>query len=89
METEELQCKKCQKTLGKLVFGGAVLVIGNAEFYANCRFSCAFCGCAKTFFPNDSTDITGFSGETKKILNGLGLSRKYNELNEKRRKKGN
>ncbi len=89
VETEELHCKKCQKYLGKLTFDGAVLVIGNAEFYANCRFSCHFCGNPKTFFPKDSTDISTFSGETKKILNGFGASRKYQELNEKRRKKGN
>jgi hypothetical protein len=89
METEQLNCKKCQKTLGKLAFDGAVLVIGNAEFYANCRFSCATCGLPKTFFPNDSNDITAFDGETKKILNGLGLNRKYQELNKKRRKKEN
>jgi hypothetical protein len=89
METEEIHCKKCQKTLGKLAFDGAVLVIANAEFYANCRFSCSGCGCPKTFFPKVPTDISGFDGETKKILNGLGLNRKYEDLKEKRRKKGN
>ncbi len=87
METEELNCGKCKKTLGKLAFDGAVLIVGNAEFYANCRFSCASCGFPKTFFPKDSTDTSAFGGETKKILNGLGSNRKYQELNKKRRNK--
>jgi hypothetical protein len=89
VETEQLNCKKCQKTLGELAFDGAVLVIGNAEFYANCRFSCHNCGFAKTFFPKVPTDTSGFDGETKMILNGLGLNQKYQELNKKRRKKVN
>jgi hypothetical protein len=89
METEQkITCRKCNRDLGKLAFDGAVLVIGNAEFYANCRFSCATCGCPKTFYPNIPTDITGFDGETKKILNGLGASQKYEAMKEKRRKKG-
>jgi hypothetical protein len=87
VETEELNCGKCGRKLGKLAFDGAVLIVGNAEFYANCRFSCASCGFPKTFFPKDSTDTSAFGGETKKILNGLGSNRKYQELNKKRRKK--
>jgi hypothetical protein len=87
METQQIKCRKCGRDLGKLAFDGAVLVIGNAEFYANCRFSCK-CGRPKTFYPNVPTDVTGFDGETKKILNGLGASQKYEAMKEKRRKKG-
>jgi hypothetical protein len=89
MEQDIITCRKCGATLARLAYDGAVMVIGNAEFYANCRFSCKHCGCAKTFYPDIPTDTSGFSGETKKILNGLGASQKYEKLKEQRRKKGN
>jgi phosphoribosylformylglycinamidine (FGAM) synthase-like enzyme len=97
---KEIFCRRCGKPQAILKFDGQVLLVGNVEFYNSVRYSCAGCGFPTTFFASplkddtkslgkDSRRVLIDLGKTKKILNGLGLSQKYNELKEKRRKKVN
>ncbi len=80
-------CGKCGKPHYLLKYDGQVMQMGNVQIFNSIRYSC-ICGFAATFYPLPLEDDTsGFEGETKKILNRLGSSRKYNELNEKRRNK--
>jgi hypothetical protein len=85
---KQTYCRKCGKPHAILKYEGQAMQIGNVQIYNSVRYSC-ICGFPATWFASPIKDATkGFDDEAGAILNGLGASRKYQELNEKRRKKG-
>lgn len=84
---KQVYCSKCGKPQGVLKFDEQVFEVGNVQFFCNTRYSCV-CGKPKTFFPKPIANSTkGFDDETKTVLNGLGLNKKYTGLRQPRSKK--
>jgi endogenous inhibitor of DNA gyrase (YacG/DUF329 family) len=86
MTGKDLICPKCRKAVARNI-DDVYLIIGNIRFWEKVRFTCGFCHKPIRWKPKD-VDLHSFEGETKKILNQLGLENKYREERNKGTKQG-
>jgi hypothetical protein len=91
METEntdkQIHCAKCGRAQYLLKYDGQIMQLGNVQIYNSVRYSCV-CGFVKTWFASPiREDRKGFDGDTREILNGLGLENKFMGLRQPKKKK--
>ncbi len=73
MTVRILVCPKCRRHVGKVI-DEVYLRIGDALIYNELRFSCC-CG-RNLYFKEKTVETKSLTGESKKILNRLGLQNK-------------
>jgi hypothetical protein len=82
MTVRTLVCSKCRRQISRVI-DEVYLCISDARFYESVRFTCC-CGKPLNFRVKDF-DGSGFEGDTKEILNGLGNQNKFKTQREKKK----
>jgi hypothetical protein len=83
-----IYCNRCAKFLADEIEDGVCLKLGHAHFFDTVRFSCS-CHRPMTWHPKPiaENETKGFEGETRKMLNNLGIKKKWANLGQQRRLK--
>ena len=87
LTSKGVYCSRCGAKFGNAV-DNTYLEIGSARIWYEMRFTCAKCDKPKFWRPDESQSVSGFEGETKEVLNGLGLKNKWVKQRQPRSLKG-